>query len=283
MSKWAAGVTSQEASMKFVARRIIGIVLAIMAAIYPGVSAFAQAAAHSQKPTVVLVHGAFAESASWNGVIGKLQAQGYPVLAAANPLRSLKGDAGYVASVLKGVKGPIVLVGHSYAGSVISNAATGNANVRALVYVDPFAPLPGESAQALSGQFPGSTLGPALAPPVPLPGGGNDLNIQQDKFTAQFAADVSPAEARLMAATQRPIAEAALAEPAGEAAWKSIPSWFIFGSLDKNIPPAAHYFMAKRAGAKRTVEVKGASHVLMISHPGEVAQLIQEAESATAR
>jgi pimeloyl-ACP methyl ester carboxylesterase len=239
--------------MKLLASCIVGIVLAIMAAMYPGFSISTRAApVDSQKATVVLVHGAFAESASWNGVIDKLQDQGYPVVAAANPLRSLKGDAGYVASVLKNIKGPIVLVGHSYGGAVISNAATGNANVRALVYVAAFAPLPGESAQALSGRFPGSTLGQALTPPVPLPGGGNDLYIQQDRFPAQFAADVRPAETRLMAATQRPIAEGALAEPAGEAAWKTIPSWFIFGSLDKNIPPAAQAFMAKRAGAKRT-------------------------------
>jgi pimeloyl-ACP methyl ester carboxylesterase len=264
--------------MKLLARRIVAIVLAAMAAVFPGLSISAQAApAHAQKATVVLVHGAFAESASWNGVIDKLHDQGYPVVAAANPLRSLKGDAEYVAGVLRSIKGPIVLVGHSYGGSVISNAATGNANVKALVYVAAFAPLPGESAQALPGRSPGSTLGPALAPPVALPGSGNELYIQQDKFPAQFAADVAPAEARRMAATQRPIAEGALAEAAGEAAWKTIPSWFIWGTLDKNIPPAVQSFMAKRAGAKRAVEVKGGSHVVMVSHPAEVAKLIQEA------
>jgi pimeloyl-ACP methyl ester carboxylesterase len=270
--------------MKRFASRIVAIVLATMAAMYAGPSGSARAApVHAQKATVVLVHGAFAESASWNGVIDKLHAQGYPVLAAANPLRSLKGDADYVASVLRGIKGPIVLVGHSYGGAVISNAATGNANVRALVYVAAFAPLAGESAQALSGRFPGSTLGSALAPLVALPGGGNELYIQQGKFPAQFAADLSTDEARLMAVTQRPIAENALAEASGEAAWKSIPSWFIFGTLDKNIPPAVQSFMAKRAGAKRTVEVKGASHVVMVSHPAEVARLIDEAATATAK
>jgi pimeloyl-ACP methyl ester carboxylesterase len=270
--------------MKLFASRIVAIVLAAMAALHPGWSLSAQTGpAPSPKATVVLVHGAFAESASWNGVIGELQEQGYPVVAAANPLRSLKGDADYVASVLRSIKGPIVLVGHSYGGAVISNAAAGNADVRALVYVAAFAPLAGESAQALSGRFPGGTLGPALAPPVALPGGGNDLYILQDKFPAQFAADVGLAEARLMAAAQRPIAEAALAEASRGAAWKTIPSWFIFGTLDKNIPPAAQSFMARRAGAKRTVEVKGASHVVMVSHPGEVARLIQEAAAATAR
>jgi pimeloyl-ACP methyl ester carboxylesterase len=270
--------------MKLFASRILAIMLAAMAAIYPGLSVSAQAAAASpQKATVVLVHGAFAESSSWNGVITRLRGQGYPIVAAANPLRSLKGDAEYVASVLRSIKGPVVLVGHSYGGAVISNAAIGHGNVKALVYVAAFAPLAGESAQALSSRFPGSTLGPALAPPVALPTGGNDLYIQQDKFPAQFAADVPAAEAKLMAATQRPIAEGALGEASGEAAWKNVASWFIYGTLDKNIPPAVQSFMAKRAGAKRTVEVKGASHVVMVSHPAEVANLIQEAATATAR
>jgi pimeloyl-ACP methyl ester carboxylesterase len=270
--------------MKLFASRIVAIVLVAMAALYPGLPVSAQAAAASaQKATVVLVHGAFAESASWNGVVTRLRSQGFSVVAAANPLRSLKGDSEYVASLVRTIKGPVVLVGHSYGGAVITNAAAGNGNVKALVYVAGFAPLAGESAQALSSKFPGSSLGPALAPPAALPNGGNDLYIQQDKFPAQFAADVPAAEARLMAATQRPIAESALGEPSGAAAWKTIPSWFIYGSLDKNIPPAAQSFMAKRAGAKRTVEIKGASHVVMVSHPAEVAGLIQEAAAATAR
>lgn len=231
--------------------------------------------------TVVLVHGAFAESSSWDAVIPILVSHGYKVVAAANPLRSLKGDSEFVANLLASIKGPIVLVGHSYAGSVISNAATGNANVKALVYIDGFAPDSGETASSLSSQFPGGTLEPALAPPVPLTDGGKDLYIQQEKFRAQFAADVSEAQALLMFATQRPVTEAALNEPAGAPAWKTIPSWFIYGSLDKNIPPAAHLFMAKRAGAKEIVEVKGASHVVMISHPREVAKMIERAATLT--
>jgi pimeloyl-ACP methyl ester carboxylesterase len=171
-------------------------------------------------------------------------------------------------------------VGHSYAGSVIANAANGNDNVKGLVFVAGFAPEAGESAIDLSGRFPGSTLGPALAPSVVLSDGSKDSYIDQSKFQAQFAADVPEAEAVKMAATQRPVTEAALAEPAGQPAWKTVPSWFIYGSLDKNIPAAVHAFMAKRAGAKETIEVKGASHVVMISHPREVAALIEQAASA---
>ena len=244
------------------------------------VPAHAGAKDAAAKPTIVLVHGAFAESSSWDAVVGKLLADGYPVVAAANPLRGLKVDATYVAGIVEAIKGPVVLVGHSYGGAVISNAATGKSNVKALVFVAAFAPDAGESAGALSSRFPGSTLGVALAPPVPLPDSGKDLYIQQDKFHAQFAADVPERVARLMAATQRPIAEAALGEPSGAPAWKSIPSWFIYGTGDKNIPVAAQAFMAKRAGARRAVELKGASHVVMTSHPAETAKLISEAATA---
>jgi pimeloyl-ACP methyl ester carboxylesterase len=230
--------------------------------------------------TVVLVHGAFAESSSWDGIIPKLSAKGYQVVAAANPLRSLKGDADSVAAVVASIKGPVVLVGHSYGGQVITAAAAGQENVKALVYIDGTAPEAGESVATLSARFPGGTLGPALAPPVPLADGGKDLYIQQEKFRAQFAADVAEPQTRLMFATQRPVTEAALNEPAPAAAWKTIPSWFIYGSLDKNIPPAAHAFMAKRANAKETVEVKGASHVVMISHPDRVAELIERAAAS---
>lgn len=229
------------------------------------------------KPTVVLVHGAFAESSSWNPVLAKLIAKGYPVIAVANPLRSLKTDAAYLASILDTITGPVVLVGHSYGGSVISVAATGKANVEALVYVSGVAPDLGETTAALVGKFPGSTLGPTLAPPTILADGNQDLYILQDKFHAQFAADVPASEAKLMAATQRPIVAAAFDEPAGTPAWKSIPSWFLYGGLDKNIPPAVHAFMAKRANAKRTVEIQGASHVVMITHPDALVRLIDEA------
>ena len=236
--------------------------------------------AEESKPTIVLVHGAFAGSSSWNKVVARLLKDGYPVVSAANPLRGLRTDSEYIATVFQSIKGPVVAVGHSYAGSVISNAAVGVPNVRALVYVAGLAPESGESAADISDRFPGSTLGPTLAPPVALPGGGNDLYIQQDKFPAQFAADVPEADAKIMAATQRPVTEAALHEPAGTPAWKTIPSWFIFGSRDKNITEAAHLFMAHRASARETVDVKGASHVVMISHPGAVVALIEKAAAS---
>lgn len=236
--------------------------------------------ASPSKPTIVLVHGAFADSSSWNGVIQHLHAKGYTVVAASNELRSVKSDAAEVNSLVKSIDGPVVLVGHSYGGSVISEAATGVGNVKALVYVAAFAPAVGESAGELAGRFPGSSLGPALAPPVPLADGGKDLYIVQDKFHAQFAADVPAAQAALMAVGQRPITDAALHEPSTSAAWTTIPSWFIYGSADLNIPPAAQAFMAERAHARRTVLVNGASHVVMVSHPAQVAALIEQAAQA---
>jgi pimeloyl-ACP methyl ester carboxylesterase len=247
-----------------------------------GASAMAthQSSAATTRPTIVLVHGAFADASSWNGVISGLQKRGYTVIATANPLRSLKIDLSQVASLLEGIKGPVVLVGHSYGGAVITNAATGNSNVKALVYVAGFAPDLNETAVDLSSRFPGSTLGDALAPPVAQPDGSVDLYIQQGKFHSQFAADLSQKEAQLMAATQRPVTTAALNEKSATPAWKTIPSWFIFGTLDKNIPTAALVFMANRAGAKEVVEVKGASHVVMVSNPDTVVRLIEDAANA---
>ncbi|RYG13830.1 MAG: alpha/beta hydrolase [Burkholderiales bacterium] len=237
------------------------------------------ASAQPAKPTIVLVHGAFADSSSWNGVITKLTRDGYRVVAAANPLRGVASDATAVRDLVKSIQGPVVLVGHSYGGSVISEAAQGPANVKALVFVSAFAPDAGETAIELTGRFPGSTLGVALAPPVTL-GGGKDLYIEQGRFHRQFAADVPAAQAKLMAAGQRPIAEAALGEASSAPAWKSVPSWFIYGDGDKNIPPAALAFMADRARSRETVIVKGGSHVVMVSKPAAVARLIEDAATA---
>jgi pimeloyl-ACP methyl ester carboxylesterase len=240
----------------------------------------AQAVAPGQaKPTIVLVHGAFAESSSWNAVIAELSRDGYRTIAAANPLRGVARDAAAVASIVRSIPGPVVLVGHSYGGPVITEAANGNPNVKALVYVAGFAPDTGESSLSLSGKFPGSTLGDAIVP-VALPGGGHDLYIQADKFQAQFAADVSKEQAMLMAATQRPVAEAALAEPSGVASWKALPSYMIYGSGDRNIPHAVMDFMAQRARAVKAVVIKDASHALMVSHPAEVVSLVKAAASA---
>ncbi|MBD1834936.1 alpha/beta hydrolase [Cyanobacteria bacterium FACHB-472] len=236
--------------------------------------------AQDSKPTIVLVHGAFAESSSWNGVLTRLITKGYPTVAVANPLRGVKSDADYVASVLKGINSSIVLVGHSYGGAVITNAVNDNRNVKAVVYVAGFAPDTGETAVELSERYPGSTLGPTLAPPVVLPDGGKDLYIQQDKFHMQFAADVPANDAQLMASTQRPITDAALNEASGTPAWKSTPSWFIYGDRDLNIPAEVQSFMANRASSKETIIVNGASHVVMVSHPDAVAEIIEHAATA---
>lgn len=260
--------------MRFIA------ILSALALTFSGPAQAAQTAATVEKPAIVLVHGAFAESASWNGVITKLVHDGYRVVAAAVPLRSLKGDADYLSSLVSSIQGPVVLVGHSYGGEVISAAATGHSNVRSLVFVAGLAPDVGESAASLGAKFPTGTLGETLAPPVPLTGGNADIYISQDKYGKQFAADVPEADAVQMAVTQRPIVQAALAEPAASSTWQTLPSWFVWGALDRNIPAALHAFMAKRAHAREAVEVPGASHVVMISHPDVVAGIIERAATA---
>jgi pimeloyl-ACP methyl ester carboxylesterase len=232
------------------------------------------------KPTVVLVHGAFAESASWNGVVAALLDDGFPVLAVANPLRGVASDSDYLRSVLAAIDGDIICVGHSYGGSVISNGATGNHQVKALVFVGGFAPDAGESAAELAGRYEGGSLGETLSP-VKLPDGSVDLYIRQDRYHAQFAADSSARDAAIMAVTQRPIAESALNEASGEPAWKTTPCWFLFGSDDRNIPAEVQRFMAERAKSRRTVELPGGSHSVGIPEAAAVADLIREAASAT--
>lgn len=245
---------------------------ALAAALFTG-----PALAEPAKPTIVLVHGAFADASSWNGVITSLQKDGYRTVAVANPLRGVSNDARTVSDVVASIEGPVVLVGHSYGGQVITNAVAGHDNVKSLVYVAAFAPEKGEAAAELAGRFPGGTLGEALAPPVKLAEGGVDLYIDQAKFHDQFAHDVPAAEAALMAAGQRPITEAALTDKSGDPAWKALPSYFVYGNGDKNIPAKALGFMAERAGSKHTVVVEGASHVVMVSKPQVVADLIEEA------
>jgi pimeloyl-ACP methyl ester carboxylesterase len=234
-----------------------------------------------QQPTVVLVHGAFADSASWNGVIERLQARSLDVVAVANPLRSLTGDAAYVRDVIAGIGKPVVLVGHSYAGLVVTEAAAHNDAVNALVYVCAFAPDHGENAFGLSMKFPGSTLGDALIA-YPVATGGNEFAIRQDLYPQQFAADVPAAQAAVMAATQRPATEAALTEglPTDTPAWKTIPSWFVIGDQDRNIPAALQRFEAERAGARGAREVAGGSHAVAVSNPDAVAETICDAVDA---
>lgn len=230
----------------------------------------------AHQPTIVLVHGAFAESASWNGVVADLLADGFGVVAVANPLRGLATDSDYLRAVLAGIDGDVVCVGHSYGGCVITNGAAGNPAVKALVYVGGFAPDAGESAAELAGRYEGGTLGETLVP-IKLPSGDTDLYIRPDRYRAQFAADSSESAAAVMAATQRPIVERALNEASGEPAWRTVPSWFLFGTDDRNIPVAVHRFMAQRAGSRRTVELAGGSHSVGVPEASKVAELIREA------
>ena len=233
----------------------------------------------TRKPTVVLVHGAFAESASWSGVIARLVEHGHPVVAVANPLRGVRTDAAYLAGLLDTVDGDVVLVAHSYGGMVTSNVHSDR--VRAMVFIGAFAPDVGDSAATLSGRSPGSTLAETLEA-VPLPDGDADLYIRQERYHAQFAADSSAADAAVMAATQRPITQSALEEPSAGAAWRTVPSWFLFGAEDRNIPAAVHRFMADRAGSRRTVELAGGSHTVAIPEAAQAVALIEEAAASLA-
>ncbi len=223
----------------------------------------------SSKPTVVFVHGGWADSSGSTAEIAALQKKGYPVIAVANPLRGLSSDAGYVRSVLQTIHGPIVLVGHSYGGAVISNAAVGVSNVKALVYIAAFAPDTGETLRQLVTMNPGTHITPdALATrPYPLPGGGTgtDLYIKKKDFRDAFAGDLPRKETNLMQAEQRPFSVAAFTEPSGNPAWKTIPSWYLVSTNDHAIPPKTQWFMAHRAGS--VISHVAASHVPMMSHP----------------
>ncbi len=249
----------------------------------------------TELPTIALVHGAFAESASWNPVIERLYhhdpvlvaAHNRPfcdVVAIANPLRSVGGDAAYVRDVLRTIDGPVVLVGHSYGGMVITEAAAGNDAVVGLVYVAAFAPEHGESALQLSTMYPGSTLGDALTA-YPVSTGGNEFAIKSELFHHQFCADVPGAQAALMSPTQRPVTQVALAEglPTERPAWKDLPSWFVYGDEDLNIPAELQRFMAERVGSKLTRQIEGASHAISVSRPDAVASMILAAVHAVTR
>jgi pimeloyl-ACP methyl ester carboxylesterase len=229
------------------------------------------------KPTIVLVHGAFAESSSWDAVIDPLLDAGHPVIAAANPLRGLAADAAAVADVVRAVDGPVVLAAHSYGGAVISNVPADAGEIVGLVYACGFAPEPGESAFSLASMFPGSTLGDALRP-VRRSDGTTDLYITTERFHEQFCADVPAPQAARMAATQRPATQEALTEPSGERPlWREVPSRFVIGEEDRNIPVALQRYMAERAHAHHTLEIPGASHAITVSQPEAVADQIMEA------
>ncbi|WP_316740091.1 alpha/beta hydrolase [Streptomyces sp. MK7] len=228
------------------------------------------------KPTIVLVHGAFADASSWNGVIERLERRGYRVMAPANPLRGLYSDSAYIASVLKSIKGPVVLAGHSYGGAVISTAAAGNPQVKSLVYISALMPDVGESGMSLSARFP-SALGTATTSvPYRTDGtSGTDLYLKPDKVHPVFAACLPAGQANLLAVTQRPAATTAFSESAKVAAWKDIPSWALVGRQDMTINPDQERFQAQRAHS-HTVEIN-TCHVSLIARPDAVANLILQA------
>jgi pimeloyl-ACP methyl ester carboxylesterase len=230
------------------------------------------------RPTIVLVHGAFAESASWDGVVDPLLAAGYDVIAPANPLRGLAADAQSVSDVVRSIKGPVVLVAHSYGGAVISNVDAAAGEIVGLVYVDGFAPETGENCFGLAAMFPGSMLAEATVRPVPRSDGTTDFYVAPGSFPDVFCQDVPAPQAARMAVTQRPATQEALVEPSGERPlWKDVPSWFLIGEQDRIIPPALQHFMADRAEARRVVEIPGASHAAAVSQPRPVVELILEA------
>ena len=233
---------------------------------------------HPAKPTVVLVHGAFADSSGWSAVAGRLMNAGYPVLAFSNPLRGPSSDGEYLRTFLSTIEGPIVLVGHSYGGVVITNAATGNENVQSLVYVAAYAPAEGESVSDANHLGGGTSVVTDHLVVRPFPGASNgdaDAYIDPAWFHELFAQDLSRRTTRFMAASQRPGAFAALVTPSGPPAWAEIPSWYMVASQDRIIPPEAERAMAERAGST-TVEIDS-SHVAMMSHPGAVTRLIRQA------
>ena len=240
--------------------------------------------AQTPKPTIVLVHGAWADASSWTPVIERLQKDGYPVDAPANPLRGLTYDAQYIHSVLMQIKGPIILVGHSYGGAVITNAAVGDPNVKALVYIAAWALGKGQSLASLSA-LPVADCTPPVPTIVttyPEPGGGTgeELTIDPAKYSYTFLDNELPAyEAEAMAAEQRPLALAAVTETSGTPAWKTIPSWYMVATRDHAICPNLERFMAAQAHA-HTVQVSG-PNLIMITNPGPVTSLIEQAADAT--
>jgi pimeloyl-ACP methyl ester carboxylesterase len=265
--------------------RGIAATLASIVALGLGLSVITAAAAsdrHDQQtanPTIVFVHGGWADSSGWNQEITNLERRGFAVIAPANPLRGLASDAAYIRSVLQTISGPIVLVGHSYGGAVITNAAVGVPNVKALVYVAAFALDKGESLVQLVTMNPGTQIGPATLDyrPYPLADGstGTDLYLKKSAFHDAFAGDLSLKVTDQMQATQRPFSNAAFTSLSGEPAWKTIPSWYMVATQDHAIPPATERFMAQRAHA--TIVEVDASHVAMISQPEGTTRLILDA------
>jgi pimeloyl-ACP methyl ester carboxylesterase len=266
-------------------RRLATLVIAALAALALLAAATGAAARRgapaAAKPTVVLVHGAWADASGWDGVTRRLQRGGYTVRALANPLRGLVPDAAYVRDTLRAIRGPIVLVGHSYGGAVITNAATGLDNVEALVYVDAFALDEGESLYAVLSRFSDADITRFVeGVPIARPDGRADVDtyLTPEAFAQAFANDLPARTSAAMWAAQRPVVQSALLDRSGAPAWRSVPSWYVLGSEDHIIPPAAQRFMAQRARARLT-EVR-ASHVSLVSKPGAVTRVVLQAARA---
>ena len=230
-------------------------------------------------PTIVLIHGAFGDASSWRPVYDRLVGDGYTVLAPPNPLRGLAYDASFTASVIDQLQGPVVLVGHSYGGAVITVAGSSD-KVAGLVYVAGLVPDEGESVNDLQGRFPSLAMGP-LVQPLSLPDGSVEASIDPARFHDVFCADLPDADAAFMAISQRPVSAAAFDDPATAAAWRMKPSWAVFGTADRPVAPDLHRFQYERADSTVT-EVEGASHFLMLSQPDIVAGVIREAVTASA-
>ena len=292
--RFAARLTRPRLIIVAAVLAIAGLLIAVAGQTGPAHAATGRAAHPSAaswtggpKPTIVLVHGAWADSGSWNGVIWRLQRAGYTVVVPPNPLRGVSYDSDYLADFLSptstAITGPVVLVGHSYGGFVITNAATGNPNVKALVYVDAFIPAQGDTLGGLSSAEPGSCLlagNPFTTAPYPGAQGGDvDLYVKASVFPGCFANGLPPDQAAVLAATQRPLPFSALSEASGPPAWTTIPSWDIIGTADHVLPPAEQLVMAKRAGA--SITQIDAPHLSMITDPGVVASVIIQAARAT--
>ena len=270
---------------------VVAAVLAAAAVAFPASQAAAAGAvagtphpqaSHGAKPTIVFVHGSFADSSSWNGEVSRLQHDGYTVDVPPNPLQGLYYDSTFIRDYLHTISGPIILVGHSYGGAVITNAATGDKQVKALVYVDAFLPNKGQTLQELITAKPGTcvtTPDETFAPYPGAPKGSVDIYIKQSAFRWCFADGLPTAEAEQLAATQRPVASIAFTQPTGVPAWKSIPSWAVVGTIDNAIPPAELIAMAKAAGARITKVHAG--HLSMVADPGVITSVILQAIKAT--
>jgi pimeloyl-ACP methyl ester carboxylesterase len=266
---------------------IAAAVLAVVALLVPlwvgGLASANPSPGDGPRPTIVLVHGDWADGSSWSGVIERLQRRGFTVVAPPNPLRGLSSDAPYLASFLQTIPGPIVLVAHSYGGFVITNAATGNANIRALVYIDAFIP---DIGQTLVDLAVGSCVDPATAfNAVPVPGGVIDLYLRSEAnppypgFSECFANGVNRNQAAVLAAVQRPAALNQFGEPSGPPAWETIPSWSLIGTADRVITPAQQQAMSTNAGAQ--ISTVNAGHLSLVTRPNAVTNIIETAVDAT--